>query len=70
MVKKVKKHPWASPAMQGYKSRQNESQSARLGARGKLKRKVSAKGRRAEGAGPRKAAGGKKYGLKSKKVRI
>jgi len=59
------KKKWTpSPAMQGYKSRQDESLSARRGARSKLKRKVSAAGRRKMASGPRKAAGGKKYGLK------
>ena len=49
---------------QGYKARQNESLGARKGARSKLKRKVTAAGRRRMASGPRKAAGGKKYGLK------
>ena len=49
---------------QGYKARQDESLSARRGARSKLKRKVSVKGRRKMASAPRKAAGGKKYGLK------
>ena len=49
---------------QGYKARQDESLGARKGARSKLKRSVSASGRRAMASGPRKAAGGKKYGLK------
>ena len=49
---------------QGYKARQDESLSARRGARSKLKRKVSAAGRRKMASAPRKAAGGKKYGLK------
>jgi len=49
---------------QGYKARQDESLGARKGARSKLKRKVSAAGRRKMASGPRKAAGGKKYGLK------
>ena len=53
-----------SPAMQGYKSRQDESLGARRGARSKLKRNVSLSGRRKMASGPRKAAGGKKYGLK------
>ena len=48
---------------QGYKSRQDESLGARKGARKKLKRKVSPAGRRAMASGPRKAAGGKKYGI-------
>jgi len=52
---------------QGYKSRQDESLGARRGARAGLKRNVSASGRRAMASGPRKAAGGKKYGLNSKK---
>ena len=49
---------------QGYKARQDESLGARGGARSKLKRNVSASGRRKMASGPRKAAGGKKYGLK------
>ena len=49
---------------QGYKSRQDESLGARKGARKKLKRMVRAAGRRAMASGPRKAAGGKKSGLK------
>jgi hypothetical protein len=52
---------------QGYKSRQDESLGARRGARGGLKRNVSKAGRRAMASGPRKAAGGKKYGLKPKR---
>ena len=52
---------------QGYKSRQDESLGARRGARGGLKRNVTKAGRRAMASGPRKAAGGKKYGLKPKK---
>ena len=56
MAKKLKK--------QGYKARQDESLSARRGAKGKLKEKVSKAGRRSMASGPRKAAGGKKYGLK------
>jgi hypothetical protein len=52
---------------QGYKSRQDESLGARRGARKNLKRSVSASGRRAMASGPRKAAGGKKFGLKPKK---
>ena len=56
MAKKIKK--------QGYKARQDESLSARRGARSKLKEKVGKAGRRAMASGPRKAAGGKKYGLK------
>ena len=54
---------------QGYKSRQDESLGARRGARKSLKRNVSAAGRRAMASGPRKAAGGKKYGLSPKKRR-
>ena len=49
---------------QGYKSRQDESLGARRGARKNLKRKVSAAGRRKMASAPRKAAGGRKYGLK------
>ena len=49
---------------QGFKARQDESLGARMGARSKLKRKVSKAGRRGMASGPRKAAGGKKYGLK------
>jgi len=49
---------------QGYKSRQDESLGARGGARKSLKRKVSAAGRRKMASAPRKAAGGRKYGLK------
>ena len=56
MAKKLKK--------QGYKARQDESLSARRGARSKLKEKVGKAGRRAMASGPRKATGGKKYGLK------
>jgi hypothetical protein len=52
---------------QGYKSRQDESLGARRGARKSLKRSVSASGRRAMASGPRKAAGGKKFGLNRKK---
>jgi len=52
---------------QGYKARQDESLSGRLGARSKLKRKVSAVGRRKMASAPRKAAGGRKYGLSKKK---
>ena len=48
---------------QGYKARQDESLGARGGARSKLKRKVSAEGRRKMASAPRKAAGGKKYGF-------
>ena len=48
---------------QGYKDRQDESLGARKGARSKLKRKVSKAGRRKMASAPRKAAGGKKYGL-------
>ena len=54
---------------QGYKSRQDESLGARRGARKSLKRNVSAAGRRAMASGPRKAAGGKKYGLSSRERR-
>ena len=49
---------------QGYKARQDESLGARRGARSKLKRNVSKAVRRKMASGPRKAAGGKKYGLK------
>ena len=49
---------------QGYKARQDESLGARGGARRKLKENVTAAGRRKMASGPRKAAGGKKYGLK------
>ena len=49
---------------QGYKSRQDESLGARRGARSKLKNKVTKAGRRKMASAPRKAAGGKKYGLK------
>ena len=49
---------------QGYKARQDESLGARKGARSKLKSNVSASGRRKMASAPRKAAGGKKYGLK------
>tara|TARA_R110000824_G_scaffold7480_9_gene33406 strand:- start:141 stop:308 length:168 start_codon:yes stop_codon:yes gene_type:complete len=49
---------------QSYKARQDESLGARRGARKKLKSKVSKAGRRKMASGPRKAAGGKKYGLK------
>ena len=49
---------------QGYKARQDDSLGARRGARKKLKRKVTPAGRRKMGSGPRKAAGGKKYGLR------
>ena len=48
---------------QGYKDRQDESLGARRGARSKLKEDVTKAGRRAMASGPRKAAGGKKYGL-------
>ena len=54
---------------QGYKSRQDESLGARRGAKKSLKRNVSASGRRAMASGPRKAAGGKKFGLTPKKRR-
>ncbi len=49
---------------QGYKSRQDESLGARRGARKALKRKVTPAGRRKMASAPRKAAGGKKYGLR------
>ena len=49
---------------QGYKARQDESLAARRGARKKLENNVSAKGRRAMASGPRKAAGGRRFGLK------
>jgi len=49
---------------QGYKARQDESLGARGGARSKLKENVTAAGRRKMASAPRKAAGGKKYGLK------
>jgi len=52
------------PMAQGYKSRQDESLGARRGARKKLKRNVSKAGRRAMASGPRKAAGGRRFGLK------
>ena len=52
------------PKKQGYKARQDESLSARKGARSKLKGKVTAAGRRKMASGPRKAAGGTKYGIK------
>ena len=52
------------PKKQGYKARQDESLGARGGARRKLKENVTAAGRRKMASGPRKAAGGKKYGLK------
>lgn len=52
------------PKKQGYKARQDESLGARKGARSKLKESVTAAGRRKMASGPRKAAGGKKYGLK------
>ena len=54
------------PMAQGYKARQDESLGARRGARKKLKRNVSKAGRRAMASGPRKAAGGRKYGLRKK----
>ncbi len=49
---------------QGYKARQDESLGARRGARKTLKRKVTKAGRRKMASAPRKAAGGKKYGLR------
>ena len=49
---------------QGYKSRQDESLGARRGARKSLKDNVSKAGRRKMASGPRKKAGGRKYGLK------
>ena len=49
---------------QGYKARQDESLGATRGARKKLKRNVSKAGRRAMASGPRKAAGGRRFGLK------
>jgi len=52
------------PMAQGYKARQDESLGARRGARKKLKRKVTPAGRRKMASAPRKAAGGKKYGLR------
>ena len=52
---------------QGYKSRQDESLGARRGARSKLKSKVSKAGRRKMASAPRKAAGGRKYGLPKKR---
>ena len=52
------------PMAQGYKARQDESLGARRGARKKLKRKVTPTGRRAMASGPRKAAGGRRFGLK------
>ena len=52
------------PMAQGYKSRQDESLGARRGARKALKRKVTPAGRRKMASAPRKAAGGKKYGLR------
>lgn len=48
---------------QGYKSRQDESLGARRGARKSLKQKVSKAGRRKMASAPRKAAGGRKYGI-------
>jgi hypothetical protein len=48
---------------QGYKARQDESLGARRGARSKLKRNVSAAGRRKMASAPRKAAGGKPFGF-------
>ncbi len=62
--------PGASgPSRQSYRSRQDESLGARRGARKSLKNKVSKVGRRAMASGPRKAAGGKKFGLAPKRVR-
>lgn len=55
------------PKKQGYKARQDESLGARRGARSKLKEKVTKKGRRAMASAPRKAAGGKKFGLPKKR---
>ena len=55
---------------QGYRSRQDESLGARRGARKSLKNKVSKAGRRAMGSGPRKAAGGKKFGLTPRKSSV
>ena len=52
---------------QGYKARQDESLGAKRGARSKLKNKVSAAGRRKMASAPRKAAGGKPFGLTPKK---
>tara|TARA_R110002020_G_scaffold103567_4_gene242437 strand:- start:4786 stop:4956 length:171 start_codon:yes stop_codon:yes gene_type:complete len=54
----------AGKMKQGYKARQDESLGARRGARSGLKNKVSASGRRKMASAPRKAAGGRKYGLK------
>lgn len=48
---------------QGYKARQDDSLGARKGARKNLKNKVSEAGRRKMASAPRKAAGGKKYGI-------
>ena len=53
----------AGSSRQSYRARQDESLGARRGARKSLKNKVSKAGRRAMGSGPRKAAGGKKFGL-------
>ena len=52
------------PKKQGYKARQDESLAARKGARRKLKESVTEAGRRKMASGPRKAAGGTKYGIK------
>ena len=49
---------------QGYKARQDDSLGARRGARKSLKRKVTKAGRRKMASAPRKAAGGRKYGIK------
>lgn len=54
----------AAKKSQGYKDRQDESLGARKGARSKLKEDVTKAGRRAMASGPRKAAGGKKFGFK------
>ena len=59
----TKEKPMAAKK-QGYKSRQDESLGARRGARKTLKRKVTPAGRRKMASAPRKAAGGRKYGLK------
>ena len=57
----------AGAAKQGFKSRQDESLGARRGARKSLKNTVSRSGRRAMASGPRKAAGGKNFGLTPRK---
>jgi len=49
---------------QGYKSRQDESLGARRGARKALKQKVTPAGRRKMASAPRKASGGRKFGLR------